>query len=499
MVVTASPSCIGDYIPLKTLGAGATGKVKLARHVRTAQLVALKIVRKSLLDAKPHLLHKLHREIAILKLLAENWRHVQQIALKPLSSTSSNPQLGIMTLLDVYETHNSFVLVLEYCQGGELFDKIIEQGHFPEPQLLDYFQQLVYALHFCHNRGVCHRDLKPENLLLTTDNIIKLADFGMATLLTPGAFMETSCGSAKYCAPEVLMGEPYDGCAADIWSLGVVLFAMATAGLPFDDDNFHRLVSKIQSGAFCMPPDVPEPVADLIHSMIVVDASKRISITEIKQLPWFTSRQPRTSIYEDINFDLRETLAVFGDRPIVDPNPKILRYLADLELGDYPTIRRRLASEEPSLERDFYYQFEGFCPDNLNFREVASIPLTPLGQSTEDLPTLPHNISSDLVHVHNAFPESTLGVHSQQTKVTVRSILPPMTEDSQKCQGESLVEKHERDGALSQRPPTLHISWFPPWQRFVVPAENAHECSSTAIQHLASNLAHQPVQSLSTR
>ena len=387
-------SCrIGDYELLKTLGVGATGKVKLARHVSTGELVAVKIIRKSLLTTRPNLYQKVHREIAVMKLLAGNCLQIQRRLRnkKPFNNLTSHNNfsilegIGLMNLIQVYDTDHSFVLVLEYCQGGELFDVLVDNGYLPEDTVRDYLQQIVFALEFCHNRGVCHRDLKPENLLLTSDGRIKLADFGMSNLLTPGSLLETSCGSPQYCAPEVIRGDPYEGKSADIWSLGVVLFAMTTGGLPFDDDNLHRLIGKIQSGAYYTPAEVSKPLSDLIQSMMVVDPEHRATIEDIKKSPFFTAAPCRRDIYKESDFDLDRRLP-FEDLPIEEPDVTILRYLGDLGLGDFPTIRRRLNSSDHNLEKDFYYQLAEYCRGTLTFQQADDIPPSPPSRSASNSP-----------------------------------------------------------------------------------------------------------------
>ena len=98
---------------------------------------------------------------------------------------------------------------------------------------------------FCHSHSICHRDLKPENLLLDDKNNIKVADFGMASLQPLGSMLETSCGSPHYACPEVIRGERYDGTRADVWSCGVILYALLVGALPFDDDNLRQLLEKV--------------------------------------------------------------------------------------------------------------------------------------------------------------------------------------------------------------------------------------------------------------
>lgn len=379
MVAQQQPLCITDYHIIKTLGAGSTGKVKLARHPVTDELVALKIIRKDLLNTKRNLFTKVHREIAVMKLINGNCnavKHNNRLLALHNPDLTNHAQIGVLQLLDVYETENLFVLVLEYCNGGELFDLLVQNGYLQQPLVLDLFQQLVYALDFCHKRGICHRDLKPENVLLTSDGRVKLADFGMASLLTPGCLLETSCGSPQYVAPEVILGESYAGPVADVWSLGVVLYAMTTGGLPFDDDNLQRLTSKITSGAFYMPAEVPDDLADLIRSMLTVEPSQRATLDDVKASKWFKSSPPREDIYKEDKGTV-VPLQFWDDIPVEDPDRAVLQYLRDLGLGDDPTIRRRLRSEARCLERDFYYQLLRLCGDSLEFQPADDMPPSP--------------------------------------------------------------------------------------------------------------------------
>jgi BR serine/threonine kinase len=148
--------------------------------------------------------------------------------------------------------------VLENVRGGELFDYLLKKGSLEPAEALYFFRQIIYAVRFCHmHYMICHRDLKPENLLLDEHSRIKIADFGMAALMPAGSLLETSCGSPHYAAPEVIIGKKYDGFLADIWSCGVILYALLTGRLPFDDDNIRRLLGKVKSGIFSMPSNVP--------------------------------------------------------------------------------------------------------------------------------------------------------------------------------------------------------------------------------------------------
>jgi BR serine/threonine kinase len=261
---------IGEYSLLRALGEGTYGKVKLAAHVATGRLVAIKTVRKSDFALKPHLRVRVEREISLMKLL-------------------DHPH--ILTLLEVLDTDRHMHIVLEYCERGELLDLLIREQCLAEDAALDAFRQIVYAIDYLHSRSICHRDLKPENILLDGAGRLCLADFGFARLMRENV-AETSCGSPHYAAPEVMRGVPYDGCMADIWSAGVILYALLAGCLPFDDPSVRNLLSKVKRGRFVMPAFSPD-VQDLVAKMLVVDPAKRITVDGIKCHPAIRCGLPR--------------------------------------------------------------------------------------------------------------------------------------------------------------------------------------------------------------
>ncbi|KRZ29910.1 Serine/threonine-protein kinase BRSK2 [Trichinella pseudospiralis] len=233
---------VGPYRLEKTLGKGQTGLVKLGTHYASGRKVAIKIVRKEKLSES--VLIKVEREIAVMKLIDHPY---------------------ILRLYDVYENQKFLYLILEYVSGGELFDYLVRKGRLPIKEAKKIFRQIVYALDYCHAQNICHRDLKPENLLLDERNNIKIADFGMASLQVEGSMLETSCGSPHYACPEVIRGEKYDGKKADVWSCGVILYALLVGALPFDDDNLRHLLEKVKRGVFHIPHFVPPDCQSLLR------------------------------------------------------------------------------------------------------------------------------------------------------------------------------------------------------------------------------------------
>ncbi|CAF0723631.1 unnamed protein product [Brachionus calyciflorus] len=193
---------------------------------------------------------------------------------------------NVLRLYDVYENKKYLYLILEHVSGGELFDYLVKKSRLTIKEARKFFKQIISALDFCHSHLICHRDLKPENLLLDDKLNIKIADFGMASLQVDGSMLETSCGSPHYACPEVIRGEKYDGRKADVWSCGVILYALLVGALPFDDDNLKQLLEKIKKGHFTIPSYVPQECQELLRKMIEIDPNKRFSLEEVNKHPW---------------------------------------------------------------------------------------------------------------------------------------------------------------------------------------------------------------------
>ncbi|OVA06747.1 Ubiquitin-associated domain/translation elongation factor EF-Ts [Macleaya cordata] len=255
----------------KTLGLGSFGKVKIAEHALTGQKVAIKILnRRKMKDMKME--EKVRREIKLLRLFM-------------------HPH--IIRLYEVIETHRNIYVVMEYAESGELFDYLIERGRLQEDEARKFFQQIISGVECCHRNMVVHRDLKPENLLLDSKYNVKIIDFGLSNIMRDGHFLKTNCGSLNYAAPEVLSRELYAGPEVDVWSCGVILYALLCGTLPFDDENIPYLLVKIKGGMYTLPRHLSAGARDLIRSMLVFDPIKRMTIPEIHQHPWFQAHLPR--------------------------------------------------------------------------------------------------------------------------------------------------------------------------------------------------------------
>ncbi|XP_020218617.1 SNF1-related protein kinase catalytic subunit alpha KIN10 [Cajanus cajan] len=255
----------------KTLGIGSFGKVKIAEHVLTGHKVAIKILNRRKIK-NMEMEEKVRREIKILRLFM-------------------HPH--IIRLYEVIETPTDIYVVMEYVKSGELFDYIVEKGRLQEDEARNFFQQIISGVEYCHRNMVVHRDLKPENLLLDSKCNVKIADFGLSNIMRDGHFLKTSCGSPNYAAPEVISGKLYAGPEVDVWSCGVILYALLCGTLPFDDENIPNLFKKIKGGIYTLPSHLSASARDLIPGMLVVDPMRRMTIPEIRQHPWFQARLPR--------------------------------------------------------------------------------------------------------------------------------------------------------------------------------------------------------------
>jgi len=261
---------IGHYRLGKNLGIGSFGKVRLAEHQLTGHKVAIKILNRNRIR-QLDMDEKVRREIKILKLFY-------------------HPH--IIRLYEVIYTPTDIYMVMEYVPGGELFDFIVSNGRLSEPRARVMFQQLVSGVEYCHQHMVVHRDLKPENLLLDSDQQLRIADFGLSNVMKDGDFFKTSCGSPNYAAPEVISGKLYAGPEVDVWSCGVILYALLCGSLPFDDENIPNLFKKIKGGIFTLPGHMSDDIKDLISRMLVVDPLQRITIPEIRRHRWFVVQLP---------------------------------------------------------------------------------------------------------------------------------------------------------------------------------------------------------------
>jgi len=264
----------GPYLLLQTLGEGEFGKVKLGLHSQWGEEVAVKLIRRGNIDTTVRM-SKVEREIEVLR-------------------TLKHP--NIVRLYDVIETDKYIGIILEYASGGELFDHILAHRYLKEKDAAKLFSQLISGVWYIHQKKIVHRDLKLENLLLDRHRNVIITDFGFANRFEHRSddLMQTSCGSPCYAAPELVISEGlYVGSAVDIWSCGVILYAMLAGYLPFDDDpanpdgdNINLLYKYIVNTPLSFPDYVSLEARDLLSIMLVPDPTQRADLRSIMSHEW---------------------------------------------------------------------------------------------------------------------------------------------------------------------------------------------------------------------
>jgi len=203
---------------------------------------------------------------------------------------------NILKLICTYVTPLKVFIVTELAAGGELLERIVEQGKFSEKDARSVIRQVLKGVEYLHMRKVVHRDLKLENILLsdqTPQAIVKIADFGLARFFADNSELRTVCGSPLYVAPEILdigmSSETYTP-AVDMWSVGVILFILLSGNSPFENEDEQILFEKIRSGDYsmddCLWDYISAGAKDCVRALLVVNTTERMTITEALRHPW---------------------------------------------------------------------------------------------------------------------------------------------------------------------------------------------------------------------
>lgn len=210
---------------------------------------------------------------------------------------------NLVAMRDFFWDANNFYLILDYCPGGELFDYIIEHRKLGEPIAALLFKQIVNAIAYCHSSGVAHRDLKPENILFTTFPNLKVTDFGLCGYISEQKLMRSFCGSPCYCAPECLCRVQYDGRLSDIWSMGVILYAMVTGQQPWTVKNTSLMLRQIMQAQYEIPEYLSEECKSLIAGLLKLKPNERLTMKSIIDHPWLKFSE-WALVHEPVNLDL---------------------------------------------------------------------------------------------------------------------------------------------------------------------------------------------------
>jgi calcium-dependent protein kinase len=270
-----------DYTIGEVCGSGAFATVRKVTSKTTGQVRALKIIKKQ----KNQDSARMYLEVEILKKLIHP---------------------NIMQIFEFYEDKKNFYIITELCEGGELFDMIVDKGSFNEDDAAWVMKQLLSAINYIHSNNIVHRDLKPENILLDTkkNNIIKIIDWGTARFFEKNKKMNKVSGTPYYIAPEVLF-EKYDE-KCDIWSCGVIMYILLCGYPPFNGENDNEILNRIKTGKYIFPEEewdnVSDEAKDLIGKMLTFAPADRYSASQCLNHTWLTEHNKKKV---DVNFSIK--------------------------------------------------------------------------------------------------------------------------------------------------------------------------------------------------
>ncbi|XP_037374567.1 MAP/microtubule affinity-regulating kinase 4-like [Talpa occidentalis] len=408
-----------NYWVLRTLGAGACAKVKLALHLVTGTEVAIKFICK----ARQARLEVLAREVACMKAL-------------------QHP--NIIQLFEVVDTPEELLLVMEYAGGGNLLDYLLRRGRLEELEARHKFQQILAAVAHCHARGIVHRDLKPENILMDREHNLKLSDFGLS-IECAGAPLSTFCGSPEYAAPEIFLHRPYSGPAVDVWSLGVVLYRMVTGALPFRGSDLVEIRDRVVSGHFHLPPYLSAQCRDLLGRMMVQDPQGRSSLEAIQQHPWVRPTQGLLAVREPSPSHHDAALAEAMDRA----SGRSASSPSSPQVGD---TREDSSTPTPGpLQRDAPERSATPTP----VEDSATPRSRPLRVDAweESATSIPDPLQE------GAPDQSATSIPSPQAEKSATSIQEPLQEEAPEQSATSIADPQVEDSATPRSRPLREDAW----------------------------------------
>lgn len=277
----------------KVIGHGSYGTVYEAYFSKQKTMVAIKIISKKK-ASEDYLTKFLPREIQVMKTLRHKY---------------------LVSFYQAIETTSRHYIIMELAPCGDVLEWIQKSGACSEALAGKWFSQLSLGIAYLHGKGIVHRDLKLENLLLDKRENLKVSDFGFSKMVSPQTqppptpsyrmmscfshLSQTYCGSFAYACPEILLGLPYNPFLSDTWSMGVILYTLVVAHLPFDDTNLKKLLRETQKEvSFPGHLQISDDVKDLVHR-VLRPASKRLNILEILKVTWvlkFLAEKPTTEI-----------------------------------------------------------------------------------------------------------------------------------------------------------------------------------------------------------
>jgi calcium-dependent protein kinase len=334
------------------LGSGKSGETRKCKHIETGEIRVVKIISKAELPISTLNSKYVLNEIKILK-------------------TLDHP--NIPRIYEFFEDESNFYLVLELCEGGDLFDRITELEIFTEEQASEIMSQILSGIHYLHSKKIIHRDIKPENILFQHRNSfsLKIIDFDTATFF-PQNYHRGINGTALYMAPEIIKGRHNEMC--DLWSCGIILYTLLTGHSPYDgtDEEIFKILKKVSINIDEDCPNISDEGKDILKSLLEINPDKRITAKNACMHPWIKNYTQNVST-QDISkvilrmksfrrpTKLKEAIHTFIISKIMDPTlykteEAVFNYLDENRDGTISNkeIVNTLRTEMPTEEAEMY-------------------------------------------------------------------------------------------------------------------------------------------------
>lgn len=332
---TTPTTTVDFYRAGKILGKGAFGKVSLALHKLAKKLVALKLLNKELIKNESSK-DKVMQEVKILK----RFRHP-----------------NVVKLYETFESDKHIIVVMELWAGGDLLNYVRKRRRLKESYAKYIFKQIIEGIAHVHSKGILHRDIKLDNILLDGKGIIKIADFGVSRIVTNiEDKMTEQWGTPAYIAPEILRDNGYYGFACDLWSAGVVLYAMLYGTVPFKANNMQDLHKLIMKAKYTLKDDISEEARDLLKCLLERDPNKRFNVIDIMAHDWMQGIEEQMVLFNDQETQLIRDEFTFNNSKRYNRNTKNINLESDrsrntemTELNSDCFTEQRLDSWEDEL------------------------------------------------------------------------------------------------------------------------------------------------------
>ena len=326
----SSSSMVMDmYMVGKVVGVGSYGKVRAAWHRLTGSKIAIKTYDKSKFKDPEH------------------WKRVQS-EIKIMEQLS---HARIARLFDAVETPKRMHLIMECLEGGNLCSYVKSKKRLSEEESKRIFFQLVQSIEYLHSYSVIHRDVKLENVLFNDDKDVKLIDFGFSTVCQKGKKLRVFCGTPSYMAPEIVRRSEYEGKPVDMWSLGILLYAILCGYFPFRAKNYPDLYRRIARGVFDIPEELSSNAKDLIRQLLTMDPTQRISAPATMKHPWLQTQHANIPDMAKLRL---ENPILISEKPSDDLDEEVLREMNEFGINRDELTKSILSKTHSAIVTMYY-------------------------------------------------------------------------------------------------------------------------------------------------